>query len=115
MDEAIYLGAELDRLGMHRAGLVVNRTHPWDPAGADVRRTTDRLTGTLGGRLAAKVAGQHAQLQQLADEEGNALTRLQRALPDTSARHLPDRGEDVHDVASLVELQDELFGVECRT
>ena len=113
IDEAIYLGEELERLGMHRAGLVVNRVHPYDPAGADIPRITERLTPALGEALAAKVARRHAELEHLAGEEEISLARLRRRLPDQLTRCLLDRGEDVHDVPGLVALHDELFRVEC--
>ncbi|HZU61475.1 MAG TPA: ArsA-related P-loop ATPase, partial [Solirubrobacteraceae bacterium] len=36
VEEAIFLSQELERLGMHRSGLIVNRLHPVDPAGPEV-------------------------------------------------------------------------------
>jgi anion-transporting ArsA/GET3 family ATPase len=114
IEEAIFLGAELDKLGMHRTGVIVNRVHPLDPSGADMRRTTERLTPPLGGRLAAQVARKHAELQLLATREQDLLVRLRDVLDEPNHRSLGDRGEDVHDVPGLVALQQELFGVECR-
>jgi anion-transporting ArsA/GET3 family ATPase len=114
IEEAIFLSAELDRLGMHRTGLIVNRVHPLDLAGADVRRTTERLTGTLGSGLSGRVARKHAEMQLLATREQVLLARLREGLDEPEPRSVRDRGEDIHDVSGLVALHQELFGVECR-
>ena len=53
---AIFLARELDREGMHRAALIVNRVHPASADGADRAATSTRLAPSLGVRLAEKVA-----------------------------------------------------------
>jgi anion-transporting ArsA/GET3 family ATPase len=110
VQEAIFLGDELTRLGMRRAGLVVNRLHPADPAGADIEVARHRLEAVLGPTLAEKVAAQHAVLQLLAWREQSSVERLRGALGDPPTSRLLDRGPDIHDIPALVSLQTELFG-----
>lgn len=110
VQEAIFLGHELSRLGMRRAGLVVNREHPLDPAGSDTERIRARLEDALGARLAEQVAAKHAELQLLARHEQSAVSRLHEALGEPPTSCLLDRGPDIHDIPGLVSLQMELFG-----
>jgi anion-transporting ArsA/GET3 family ATPase len=110
VEEAIFLNQELERMGMHRAGLIVNRLHPLDPTGAVLADTTARLVPTLGDTLAARVARKHAELQVLARREQPAVSRLRRALGDPPAVRLLDRGGEVNDPVGLVSLCSELFG-----
>jgi anion-transporting ArsA/GET3 family ATPase len=110
VEEAIFLARELERLGMHRSGLIVNRLHPIDPSGADVTGTAARLTPGLGEALAARVARKHAELQTLARREQPLLNRLRTALDRPATFALLDRGADVHDAPGLVSLCAELFG-----
>jgi anion-transporting ArsA/GET3 family ATPase len=108
--EALFLADELARLGMRRGGLVVNRLHPFDPAGSDTEATRARLRDALGTRLAEQVAAKHAELQLLAQREESSLDRLRLALGDPPTASLLDRGSDIHDIPGLVSLQSELFG-----
>ena len=60
LEEARFPAAELDRVGMHRAGVIVNRVHPLDPTDPDVASTAARLAPVLGSSL-AKPDGDHAR------------------------------------------------------
>jgi len=108
VDEAIFFGAELDRAGMHRAGVIANRVHPLDQRGAD-KATATRLTAAFGDRLAAKVMSTHDDVQRLAHRDQAAIERLRSALGDEPVC-LADRVADVHDLETLVEVESELFG-----
>lgn len=108
--EASYLAAQLNRMGLHRAAVVVNRIHPTDPTGLDAGATAERLTSTLGNRLAQRVARGHAALQLLAWREQTAVAQLQDTLDEADPFCLLDRSSDVHDVPALTELHAELFG-----
>lgn len=107
-EEAVFLNQELERLGMHRSALIVNRLHPLDPAGASVAETTARLAPALGDALAARVARKNAELQVLARREQPSLNRLDSALGHPPTFALLDRGGDVHDAPGLVSLYAEL-------
>jgi anion-transporting ArsA/GET3 family ATPase len=110
LEEAIFFAAELERAGMHRCGVVVNRVHPFDPSERDIATTTSRLQDRLGAPLAERVARAHADVQLLARSDRVALERLGLALGDAEPICLADRESDVHDVAALVDLHRELFG-----
>jgi anion-transporting ArsA/GET3 family ATPase len=109
VEEAIYLGGELARLGLRQAGLVLNRLHPFDAGGSDVESTATRLTPALGEELAARVATTHSELQRWASLERHSVDRLRAALGGPPTAGLLDRGADVHDARGLVGLQAELF------
>ena len=109
LEEAIRFAAELDRVGMHRSAVIVNRVQPLDPAGAETPATVARLAPALGARLARTVARTHADLQALARRDQAALSRLRRALDDPDPVCLADREADVHDVKVLIDLHNELF------
>ena len=66
LEEARFLAAELDRAGMHCAGVIVNRAHPLDPTDPDVASTAARLAPVLGSSLAKRTAITHAEVQRLA-------------------------------------------------
>ena len=110
VDEAIHLSAELDRLGMHQTGMIVNRLQPLDPDGLDVEATTARLKEGLDEELAAQISRAHAELQRLAGRQRIALERLTEGGEDLPVFCVQDRSADVHDLAGLVTLQAELFG-----
>ena len=108
VDEACFFAAELDRAGMHRAGLIVNRVHPLDPADLDAAGTAARLTPILGSSLAERTAGTHAQVQRLAQRDAAAIARLRAALKCEPVS-LTDRPSDMHDIPGLMTLRGELF------
>ena len=108
VDEALFFAAELDRAAMHRAGVIVNRVHPFDPTDLDVAATAARLAPVLGSSLAERTARTHAQVQRLAQRDAAAIARLRSALHDEPVS-LVDRPSDVHDISGLVALHEELF------
>ena len=108
VDEAVFFAAELDRAGLHRCGVIVNRVHPLDLSPHDPGPVVARLHDRLGTRLAHKVARTHAEVQRLAGRDADAVDRLRRAVRDDPVC-VPDRDTDVHDVRSLVELYNDLF------
>ena len=108
IDETVFFAAELDRACLHRCGVIVNRVHPLDPAPHDTVAVAARLHEQLGSRLARKVAHTHVELQRLADRDAGAIDRLRQALNDDPLC-LPDRGLDIHDIESLVALNNDLF------
>ena len=108
IDEAVFFAAELDRAGLHRCGVIVNRVHPLDRAPHDAVTVAARLRDRLGPRLADQVARTHVEVQRLADRDAGAVDRLLRAFGGDPIC-VPERDGDVHDVESLVALQDDLF------
>ena len=108
VDEAVFFAAELDRAGLHRCGVIVNRVYPLDRGPHDAVTVAARLNNELGAPLAEKVACTHVEVQRLADRDAGAVDRLRHALRDDPIR-VPDRDADVHDIGSLVELHNDLF------
>jgi hypothetical protein len=62
----------------------------------------------LGARLADKIASTHVEVQRLAGRDAGAVDRLLRAFGEDPIC-VPDRDADVHDIASLVDLHNDLF------
>jgi anion-transporting ArsA/GET3 family ATPase len=110
LEEAIFFAAELERDGMHRSAVIVNRVHPLDPDERDIVTTAARLQPVLGAPLAHRVARTHADVQLLARRDQAALRRLRLALHDPEPICLADREADVHEIDALVDLHRELFG-----
>jgi anion-transporting ArsA/GET3 family ATPase len=108
VDEALFFATELDRAGMHRAGVIVNRVHPFDTTDLDVAATATRLAPVLGSSLAERTARTHAQVQRLAQRDAAAIARLHSALHDEPVS-LDDRPSDVHGISGLAALYEELF------
>ena len=109
LDEAIFFAAELERAGMNRSAVIVNRAHPLDPNEHDIATTAASLTHVLGAPLAEKVARTHAEVQRLARRDQAALERLRDVLRDPDPICLADRETDMHDIRGLVDLHRELF------
>jgi len=108
IEEALFFAGELDRAGMHRAGVIVNRVHPIDPSDLDVAGTAARLAPALGSSLAERTARTHEEVQRLAQRDAAAITCLRSALQSQPAS-LVERPSDVHDIPGLMALRDELF------
>lgn len=108
--EALHLGRELDRLGMRRAGVIVNRVHPLEHGDSDIAAVDARLSGVLGARVAQKVARIHADVQVLARRDRAAIRELHAALHGPEPVRVHDRESDIRDAEGLVLLHRELFG-----
>jgi anion-transporting ArsA/GET3 family ATPase len=109
LQEALFFARELERAGMWRSGVIVNRVRPFDPHERAPETTAARLEGSLGAALAETVARVHADVQRLAHGDQTALQQL-RVLLNDEPFCLSDRAADVHDLKALVELHRELFG-----
>jgi anion-transporting ArsA/GET3 family ATPase len=108
--EAIRFGRELKRLGLNRAGVIVNRVQPVDPGYRDAAITAERLASRLGAALAEKVGRTHAEVQVLAQRDHAATEELRTALSAGHPIRLPDRDSPTPDAELLVWLARELFG-----
>jgi anion-transporting ArsA/GET3 family ATPase len=110
VEEAVFFADQLAAAGMHRCGVIVNRVHPREFARVDVAEITGQLTPVLGGRLAARVARTHEEVQLLARNDAAAVGRLRRALREPDPICLAEREREVRSIDGLLELCDELFG-----
>jgi anion-transporting ArsA/GET3 family ATPase len=109
VEEAIHFASELERGGMHRSALILNRVQPLDPDEHNPEQTAARLADTVEDALARKVARTHAELQLLARRDRASVERLEHALED-SVYCLADREAALQDVRGLCDLRAELFG-----
>jgi anion-transporting ArsA/GET3 family ATPase len=109
--EAIFFTAELERAGMRRCAVIVNRVHPLaaGPGEAVATATVARLEPSLGEPLARKVARAHADVQQLARHDAGTLAHLRGARPGADPICLADRERGLHDLGDLIGLRHELF------
>ena len=101
LEEAIHFARELERNGMHRAGVIVNRVQPLDGDDLGHGATARRLAPALGWALANAVADAHADVQLLAGRDRAALDKLRAALREPALLCLLDRERDLHDIAQL--------------
>ena len=108
VDEAIEFAQELERSGMHRSAVIVNRVQPLDQDNQGASVTAATLEPSLGRALAHTVAITHDQVQAIARRDSRQIQRLSAQL-HTEPLCLADREADVHAAGRLVDLHDELF------
>jgi anion-transporting ArsA/GET3 family ATPase len=100
--EAAYFADRLAQTGITPAGLIVNRVHPSFGA-------ADRVTAPEGSSLAALVDNL-TQLNVMADAEAATCAALVAELAPSPVARVPLLRNDVHDVAGLGAVADQLFG-----
>ena len=86
---------------MSRAGLIVNRVHSDGLDGHTAAEVKALLAGELGERLAARVAGNLADFDVLAQRDRATVARLARALGGPAPILVPHLDGDVQDLAGL--------------
>jgi anion-transporting ArsA/GET3 family ATPase len=99
--EALFFAEQLRAAGMARAALVVNRVHRDGLDGHTVAEVKALLAGELGERLAARVAGNLADFDVLAQRDRATVERLSQALDDPAPILVPHLDGDVQDLAGL--------------
>jgi anion-transporting ArsA/GET3 family ATPase len=99
--EAIFFAEQLRAAGMSRAGLIVNRVHRDGLDGHTVAEVKALLAGELGERLAARVAGNLADFDVLAQRDRATVERLSQTLGDPAPILVPHLDGDVQDLAGL--------------
>ena len=101
--EASYFVSRLDSDGMPLAGLVLNRMHSTAAASLTAERSlaaAETLEET-GSTLAAGVLRVHAERIQLAGREQRLRARFTSAHPQVAVAEIPAQASDVHDLAGL--------------
>jgi anion-transporting ArsA/GET3 family ATPase len=107
VEEAIFFRGKLADHELPFGGLVVNRVHALD-GGADADLAA--LPGSLGPRLAGKVARAYAEERALAERDAAAIERLAAECGDPAPVVVPQLPGDVHDIDGLVAVHAHLFG-----
>jgi anion-transporting ArsA/GET3 family ATPase len=106
LEEAIAFAAELRRVELSPAALVVNRMH-FSP---EARGGDGALDSLLGQRLAGLVRDSVDELEALAAADSAALERLREAFGDLEPVLIPELAGDVEDLATLAEVAGYLEG-----
>jgi anion-transporting ArsA/GET3 family ATPase len=99
--EAIFFAEQLRAAGMSRVGLIVNRVHSDGLDGHTVAEVKALLAVELGERLAARVAGNLADFDVLAQRDRATVERLSQELGDPAPILVPHLDGDVQDLAGL--------------
>ena len=99
--EAIFFAEQLRAAGMARVALIVNRIHRDGLEGHSPAEVQALLAGELGERLAARVAGNLADFDVLAQRDRATVKRLAQALDDPAPILVPHLDGDVQDLAGL--------------
>ncbi len=112
VEEAIFFRRKLEEAGMPFGGLIVNRVHELDGAGAELpsaEAVAAELADELGPKLAAKVARTYGEALALAERDVAAIERLGEETGDRDPVIVPELDGDVHDVDGLVAVHAHLF------
>jgi anion-transporting ArsA/GET3 family ATPase len=104
VEEATFFAGKLADTGVSTAGLVVNRVHSRFADGTD-------LPESPPGTDLAVIVDNLRQLDQIADREEAAYTDLVRQVAPSPVGRVPLLGSDVHDLAALGLVADQLFGL----
>ncbi|WP_037264640.1 ArsA family ATPase [Kibdelosporangium aridum] len=108
--EASYFVERLAGESMPLAGLVVNRTHPVlaDLPGPKALAAAEALERRGDSPLAAAVLRLHADRVSVADREGRLVARFTRAHQGVPVTRVPAMPSDVHDLAGLRQIGEQL-------
>jgi anion-transporting ArsA/GET3 family ATPase len=107
--ETIFFAEQLAAAGMERAAVIVNRVHRDGLEGHTPQQVQALLTSELGERLAARVAGNLADFDVLAQRDRASAERLERALEDRGPILVPHLDQDIHDLGGLHRIAEHLF------
>ncbi len=107
--EAVFLAERLSASNMSRGGLIVNRVQFEGLGDQSVEHVRELLAPDLGERLAARVAGNLADFDVLAQRDRDTIERLSEELDETDPILVPHLDEDVRDLAGLARLAEHLF------
>lgn len=107
--EALFFAEQLDAAEMARAALIINRVHRDGLEGHSPTEVQALLTDELGERLAARVAGNLADFDVLAQRDRATVERLSQALGDPHPILVPHLDGDVQDLAGLNRVAQFLF------
>ncbi len=107
--EALFFAEQLRAAEMSRVALIVNRVHSDGLGGRSPAEVQALLTGELGERLAARVAGNLADFDVLVQRDRATVERLSQALEDPHPILVPHLDGDVQDLAGLDRVARHLF------
>jgi anion-transporting ArsA/GET3 family ATPase len=107
VEEAAYFARKLQETHLPVEAVIVNRMHP---RFGDGRAEADRARSqTLGATPIGSLYTNLADFRQMADEERSHLAGLAEQVAPAPIVEVPFLPEDVHDVASLLEIGTHLF------
>ncbi len=111
VDEAVYFHRKLVEAKLPFGGVIVNKVHyPAEELGDGVEDLPATLAEKLGDEdLARRVAANFSDYQALAERDARNIRRLAKELRTKAVIRVPYLDEDVHDLASLAEINRYLF------
>jgi anion-transporting ArsA/GET3 family ATPase len=107
--EALFLAERLSASDMARGGLIVNRVQFDGLGGHSLEQLQALLAPELGERLSARVAGNLADFDVLAQRDRATIERLSGQLREPHPILVPHLDEDIRDLAGLARLAEHLF------
>jgi anion-transporting ArsA/GET3 family ATPase len=107
--EAGFLHAQLAEADMGFAGLIVNRVHDRGLDGHTPEDVAQLLSVELGAKLAARVAGNLADFDVLAQRDHRSVAELSRRLDEPNPLLVPHLDGDVQDLGGLAVIAQHLF------
>ena len=114
LQEAVYLREKLDDAGLPFGGLIVNRVHSVDAEGAG-EAIPDEVREAVGdGDLAERVIASYEAATALSERDARNIEGLRERIGPAPMLKIPERTEEVHDLAGLLALGPYLFGEDCR-
>jgi anion-transporting ArsA/GET3 family ATPase len=110
LQEAVYLREKLDEADLPFGGLIVNRVHRVDSKHAD-GPTPEAVREALGDAdLAERVIASYEAATALSERDARNIEQLRERIGPAPMLQVPERTEEVHDLAGLLALGPYLFG-----
>ena len=111
VSEAIYFSNQLDDAGIAVTGIILNRLQPTFGEESSAKALTQAQAAEKAGNEKSAVLYRNvAHLRQLAEAEQKAIAPLLEHADQAVVARLFQRSEDVHDLATITDLGNELVG-----
>jgi anion-transporting ArsA/GET3 family ATPase len=107
--EAVFLADTIAAAGMSCGGLIVNRVHFEGLGESSAAQVERRLSASLDGALAARLAANLADFDVLARRDRSTVASLSRRLGEPDPLLVPDLGHDIGDLAGLAAVAEHLL------
>ena len=111
-EEAIFFAGKLKSAQMNFGALIINRVHSIGTAG-EPAPTLAAVASQLGDQfdepLAAKLLRSYTDALALAERDAATIMRLKEETGELEPVIVPELAGDVHDVAGLIAIHNELF------
>ena len=113
LQEAVYLREKLDDADLPFGGLIVNRVHLADAEGAGAPTPEEVREALEDDDLAERVIASYEAATALAERDARNIEGLRERIGPAPMLQIPERTEEVHDLAGLLALGPYLFSSNC--